>query len=315
MAKILVTGGAGFIGSHLVERLVALGHRVVVIDNLSSGTRKNLGKTKISFYRMDIRSRNIAAIFKKEKPSILFHFAAKANVRQSIKDPMTDAWDNIVGSLNVIQAFKDFSPKPGAVIFSSSGGAIYGEAKVIPTPEKYSAEPVSPYGIAKLSFEKYLNFFGQIRGLPFTILRFANVYGPRQNAGGEGGVIAIFSNQAITGETMRIYGNGLQTRDFVFVEDVVDAALLAIRSQKNGIFNVGTGKETSINELLAVFAQVAASRGLVIKKKNVPSVAGEIFRSVLDYSKIKRELGWLPATPLITGLEKTLDYFLTNRRR
>jgi UDP-glucose 4-epimerase len=310
MKKVLVTGGAGFIGSHLVDKLIAIGHRVVVIDNLSTGKRKNLNP-KAKFYKLNIRSPKIASIFKKEKPDVLFHFAAQANVRVSVQNPIFDAEENILGSLNVIQSFIDTarpqsSSSSKKIVFSSTGGAIYGEAEQIPTPETYPAEPESPYGMAKLAIEKYLAFFHKTYSVPFVALRFANVYGPRQNAKGEAGVVAIFCDKLLNNQPVTVFGDGEQTRDFVYISDVVAAAILAMKSPKTGIFNVGTGKETSVNEIFAVIKRLT---GLKAKKKHLKAIPGELRRSALNFSKIKRELGWRPKTPLGEGLKKTVEFY------
>ena len=216
----LVTGGAGFIGSHLVDKLIQKGYRVVVIDNLSTGSRKNL-HTKAVFYKVDIQSFKVAGIFKKEKPHILFHFAAQIDIRKSVKDPVKDAKINNLGSLNLFENCVKYGTKK--VIFASTGGTIYGEADVVPTPESYPLKPISPYGVAKLTIENYLHYYHVVHGIPYVALRFANVYVPRQNSSGEAGVVAIFINRLLSGKTPVIYGDGKHTRDFVFIDDVAEA--------------------------------------------------------------------------------------------
>jgi UDP-glucose 4-epimerase len=312
--KILVTGGAGFIGSHLVDALIERGHRVVVIDNLSTGKRENVNK-KAKFYKIDICSPKIGEIFKKEKPGIVFHFAAQINVRKSVKNPLFDAKVNILGSLNIIQNFIQHqtshlkhltSPlKLPTFIFASTGGAIYGKAKKIPTPEDYPANPISPYGISKLAVENYLKFYKENFGLKFISLRFSNVYGPRQDPKGEAGVVAIFIEKLLKRERPTIFGDGNQTRDFIFVEDVVSACLKAMEYKgKKEIFNIGTGIETSINKLYEIISKLLKTK---IKPKYIPEKPGDLKRSCLDISLVKRELKWKTKYNLEKGLEKTIN--------
>jgi UDP-glucose 4-epimerase len=288
--KILVTGGAGFIASHLIDALIEKGHKVVVIDNLSTGKKENINK-KAKFYKIDICSPKIEEIFKKEKPQICFHFAAQINVRKSVKDPLFDAKVNILGSLNVIQNFVKLQTstlKHPTFIFASTGGAIYGKTKEIPTPEDYPANPISPYGIAKLTVENYLRFYKENFGLKFISLRFSNVYGPRQDPKGEAGLVAIFIEKFLKRERPTIFGNGNQTRDFIFVEDAVSACLKAMEYKgKKEIFNIGTGIETSINELYKIISKLLRTK---IKPKYAPEKPGDLKRSCLDISLAKREL-------------------------
>jgi len=303
---IIVTGGAGFIGSHLVDALIERGDRVVVIDNLSTGKKENINK-KAKFYKIDICSPKIGEIFKKEKPEIVFHLAAQINVRKSVENPLFDAKVNILGSLNVIQNFvqlRTSNIKHPTFIFASTGGAIYGDAKKIPTPENYPANPISPYGISKLAVENYLKFYKENFGLKFISLRFSNVYGPRQDPRGEAGVVAIFIEKLLKGERPTIFGNGNQTRDFVFVEDVVSACLKAMEYKgKKEIFNIGTGIETSINELYKIISKLLKTK---IKPKYAPEKPGDLKRSCLEISLAKRELKWEPKFDLKKGLQKTI---------
>ena len=306
--KILVTGGAGFIGSHLVDALIEKGHKVVVIDNLSTGKKENINK-KAKFYKIDICSPKIGEIFKKEKPEICFHFAAQINVRKSVENPLFDAKVNILGSLNVIQNFINSQKskiKNLKFIFASTGGAIYGDAKKIPTPEDYPPNPISPYGIAKLTVENYLKFYKENFGLKFISLRFSNVYGPRQDPKGEAGVVAIFIEKLLKGEKPTIFGDGNQTRDFIFVEDAVSACLKAMeyKGQKE-IFNIGTGIETSINELYKIISELLKTK---IKPKYAPPKPGDLKRSCLDISLAKRELKWESKFSLKEGLQKTIKF-------
>jgi len=313
---IIVTGGAGFIGSHLVDALIKRGHRVVVIDNLSTGKKENINK-KAKFYKIDICSPKIGEIFKKEKPGIVFHFAAQINVRKSVENPLFDAKVNILGSLNVIQNFLQlrtsrFKPRTSNLehqtfIFASTGGAIYGEAKKIPTPENYPANPISPYGIAKLTVENYLRFYKENFGLKFISLRFSNVYGPRQDPKGEAGVVAIFIDKLLKKERPTIFGDGNQTRDFIFVEDAVSACLKAMEYKgKKEIFNIGTGIETSINKLYEIISKLLKTK---IKPKYAPEKPVDLKRSCLDISLAKRELKWRPKFDLEKGLERTVKFF------
>ena len=302
MSKILITGGAGFIGSHLADKLIEQGHQVVIVDNLSTGRKENLNP-KAKFYELDIASLELSNLFKIEKPEAVFHLAAQIDVRKSVADPVEDARTNILGSLNLLENCKKFNIKK--IIFISTGGAIYGDADIVPTPETHPALPVSPYGVAKLSIEKYLNYYYQIFGLNYTVLRLANIYGPRQDPLGEAGVVAIFCNKLLKNEQPIIYGDGKQTRDYVFVEDVVNAGILALKQDKIGIFNVGTEKETSVNEL---FQKLTEVMDLKIEPIYKPSRTGEQQRSCLDYSKIKQELGWEAKYSLEQGLSKTIKW-------
>jgi len=304
MAKILVTGGAGFIGSHLVDELIEIGHKVVVIDNLSTGKKENLNP-KATFYKIDICSPKISEIFKKENPEFVFHLASQINVRKAVENPVLDAKINILGSLNILENCRKFKVKK--VIFSSTGGAIYGKAKKIPTPETYLENPISPYGISKLTIEKYLKFYKENFALNFISLRFSNVYGPRQDSKGEAGVVAIFIDQLLRKKTPIIFGNGNQTRDFVFVEDVISACLKSISYKgKESFFNIATGIETSVN---ALYRKIAKILKVNTKPKYVPEKPGDLKRSCLDISKAKRELKWFPKYILEKGFSQTINYF------
>lgn len=299
----LVTGGAGFIGSHLVDKLISKGYKVIIIDNLSTGSKKNLNP-EAKFYKLDIQSPKVAEIFKKEKPEIMFHFAAQIDVRKSVESPTDDAKINILGSLNLLENCRKHGVK--RVIFASTGGAIYGEADIIPTPETYPANPISPYGVAKLSIEKYLHYYHVVHKIPYTILRFSNVYGPRQNPNGEAGVISIFIDQLLSGKSPVIYGNGKQTRDFVFVDDVTEAALKAMQKKVVGIFNIGTGKQTSVECLFREIKKILDSN---LKVKKAPARLGEQQRSSLSYKKARKELGWKLKYNLRRGLINTIKQF------
>lgn len=303
MKKILVTGGAGFIGSHLVDELIKRGNKVITIDNLSTGKRKNINPQSV-FYNLNIRSPKLSSVFAKEKPEIVFHLAAQVSVRKSVENPQEDAKTNILGSLNVLENCKKYGIQK--IIFSSTGGALYGETNQIPTAEDCFLWPLSPYGIAKSATEKYLNYFYKSFKLPFVVLRLANVYGPRQNPRGEAGVVAIFCNKLINNERPVINGTGKQTRDYVFIEDTIKAFLLAAENNTVGIFNVGTAKETSVNQIFEILKKIL---NISIKPIYGPEKTGEQKRSAVDYSKIKKELKWEPTYSLEEGLKKTVDWF------
>jgi UDP-glucose 4-epimerase len=322
----LVTGGAGFIGSHLADRLIAENYRVIIVDNLSTGKKENINP-KAVFYQMDILSPDLSGVFAKENPEIVFHLAAQISVRQSTENPVKDAETNILGSLNLLQNFIKTLPLPSSpslgegedlggggikskVIFASTGGALYGDAEQIPTSEDYPIWPLSPYGIAKSTVEKYLYYYHQIFNLPFISLRLANVYGPRQDPQGEAGVVAIFCNKLLNNEQPVINGTGEQTRDYVFVGDVAEALLLAANTPKTGMFNVGTGKETSVNQLFEMLKNIIRAKQQAVYGS---AKTGEQQRSALDYSKIKNELAWEPAISLEQGLEKTVNWFANNK--
>ena len=301
--KVLVTGGAGFIGSHLVDRLIKEGYKTVVIDNLSTGKKENLNP-KAKFYKFDIRDLKISKIFQKEKPKVVFHYAAQIDVRKSVENPVEDAKINILGALNILENCKKFKVKK--FIFASTGGAIYGDADIIPTPEMYPEKPLSPYGVCKLAVEKYLNYCYKVFNLPYIALRLGNVYGPSQNSKGEAGIIAIFCDKILTGRQPVIYGDGKQTRDFIYVDDVIEASILALNKNKIGIFNIGTAKETDVNTIFKKLKELTSSK---CKKIHGLTLAGEQKRSCLDYSKAKKELDWQPKCFLEKGLKLTVDWF------
>ena len=301
--KIVVTGGAGFIGSHLVDRLIQEGHEVVVVDNLSSGKRRNVNRAA-EFYKMDIQSSRLEQVFRRERPSLVIHLAAQMNVRRSVEDPVFDAQVNILGMLNVLeQAVRHGTRK---ALFASSGGAIYGEQETYPAPESHPTQPLSPYGISKLTGEQYLSYYQRISGIQCVSLRYANVYGPRQDAEGEAGVVAIFTQKMLNGEQAIINGNGRQTRDFVFVEDVVEANLAVMGKEVQGTYNVGTGRETTVNDLFQMLTELTESG---LKSVHGPAKKGEQARSVIDASKLRQELGWEPRVTLQEGLKRTVEYF------
>jgi len=302
--KILITGGAGFIGSNVADRYLELGHEVVIVDNLVTGQRENVPK-KAKFYQVDICDADeIARIFSKEKPELVNHHAAQMDVRKSVDDPIYDATVNVLGSLNLLQ--NCVQHKIRKFIFASTGGAIYGEQDYFPADEKHALRPLSPYGITKLTTEKYLYFYHLTYGLNYTVLRYANVYGPRQNPHGEAGVVAIFTERILTGRQPIINGDGLQTRDYVYVGDVVEANQLVLSKGNNSIYNIGTGIETDVNEL---FANIVKSAGTNVPEKHGEAKPGEQKRSVLDSALIAEELKWKPAVPLAEGIQNTVDFF------
>ena len=301
--KVMVTGGAGFIGSHLVDRLIQEGHEAVVVDNLSTGKRKQVNRAA-RFYNLDVQSPRLERVFRKERPSVLMHLAAQMDIRRSVEDPIFDAQSNILGTINVLaQAVHHGSRK---VVFASSGGAIYGEQEVFPAPESHPTRPLSPYGISKLAGEFYLAYYQQYSGIQYVSLRYSNVYGPRQDPHGEAGVVAIFTQKMLSGEQPIVNGTGRQTRDFVFVEDVVDAHLSVMGKGIQGCYNVGVGEETSINELFGMLADLTKSGS---KQVHGPAKKGEQARSVVDSTKLRQELGWEPRTPLSEGLSRTVEFF------
>lgn len=303
MAKILVTGGAGFIGSNVADRLITMGHKVVIVDNLSTGFKENVNP-KARFYKADIRSKNIEQIFKKEKPEILCHHAAQVDVRKSVADPIFDARVNIEGTLNLLNNCVMY--KTRKVIFASTGGAVYGEQDYFPADEKHPERPLSPYGITKLVVEKYLYFYKESYDLNYIALRYANVYGPRQNPWGEAGVVAIFTQRLLSGKKAVINGDGKQTRDYVYVKDVVEANLVALNYSESACFNIGTGIETDVNTIFRLLKRKISSKQ---KEIHGPGKPGEQKRSVLDCSKAKKILSWSPKYDLDKGLEETVKYY------
>lgn len=303
--KILVTGGAGFIGSHIVDAYIDMGHTVVAVDNLLTGKQEFVNK-KATFYKADIRDKEeIEKIFQSEKPEVINHHAAQISVRTSVEDPVLDAQINIIGLLNILNA----GVKNGAkkVIFASSGGVVYGDAQTIPTPDDYQPlKPLSPYGVTKLASEHYLYFYSLTYGITYTALRYANVYGPRQNPHGEAGVVAIFSKKLLKGEQPVINGDGSQTRDYVFVGDVVEANKLSLTQNITGSFNIGTGIETDVTQIFQGVAKAAGSKG---EPGYGPAKKGEQKRSALAVKRTTEVLGWKSQISLSEGLARTVAYF------
>ena len=301
--KILVTGGCGFIASHIVDAYIAAGHEVIVLDDLSSGSKANLNP-KAQFIECDITTPQAAGVILREKPEIINHHAAQINVRLSVDDPLFDMQVNIGGLLNLLDAAKQSDCKK--VIFASSGGTVYGEQKVFPATENHPTWPVSPYGIAKLASEYYLGFYQQTHGIKSVCLRYANIYGPRQNPKGEAGVVAIFIQNALHNKVSTIFGDGKQTRDYVYVGDVVEANLLALRDDACGSYNIGTAVETDVNEMWRLIqSSLHASHDVIHGSAKV----GETMRSSLDAELIAQQLGWKAQASLAQGIQQTIDWF------
>ena len=301
--RALVTGGAGFIGSHLVDRLVQDGFRVAVVDNLASGRREN-PPGGASLFRLDVCSPELGSVFEGERPQVVFHLAAQASVVRSVADPLEDARTNVLGSLNLLQQCQRFQVE--RFIYSSTGGALYGEPQELPCPETHPVRPLSPYGASKYSVESYVRCFGVLAGFKYTILRYGNVYGPRQDPYGEAGVVAIFARRMLDGQEPVIYGDGNQERDFVYVGDVVEANLKAFGQEENEVYNVGTGRGVSVN---AIFQGLARLTGYTKRPKHEPPRAGEVYKIYLEVEKARRGLGWEPRTNLERGLSLTMEYF------
>lgn len=297
--SILVTGGAGFIGSHVVDSLISEGYDVVVLDDLSAGKKEYVNK-KAKLYKSGLDDAGLGKIFQKEKIDVVVHQAAQVSVRESLNNPIFDADVNIKGTINLLECCKEAEK----IIYASSGGAVYGEPKYLPVDEEHPIAPLSPYGISKYAAEKYLQVYNEIYGLNYAALRYGNVYGPRQDPYGEAGVVAIFANKMLHSEMPTINGDGNQTRDFVYVTDVVRANLLAIEKGKN-IYNVAAGKETSVNEIFGTIKKILNTN---VEPKHAPPIRGEVRRIYLNIEKAEKELGWKPEVKLEEGIKKLLEY-------
>ncbi len=306
--NILVTGGAGFIGSQIADEYEKLGHKVIIADNMSTGVKEFINP-KAEFYEIDIRDEKIGEIFKKHKIDIINHHAAQIDLRKSVSDPKFDVDVNIVGSINLLQHAIENNVKK--FIFASTGGAIYGEHDYFPADEKHPTRPYAPYGINKNTIEKYLFYYNHVYGLNYIVFRYANVYGPRQNPFGECGVVAIFTDKMLKNICPVINGDGEQTRDYVYVQDVVDANVLALDANGPVIYNIGTGVETSVNYIFNKVNEYAVTK---FKENHGPAKKGEQLRSVLSSEKIKNELGWNPEVNMDEGLKLTIEYFKKNKR-
>ncbi len=308
LEKVLITGGAGFIGSHVADILVNLGHEVVIVDNLCTGRAENINP-KAKFYCEDIREKNLRNVMEKERPAYVIHHASQINVRKSIDDPVYDAENNIIGSLNLLEASKNIGVKK--IIFASSGGTVYGNPDELPVKEDSPIKPLSPYGIAKASVERYLDFYFRTSNLNYASLRYGNVYGPRQNPGCEAGIVPIFINKMLNLERPCIWGDGDQTRDFVYVADVAKANVAALEYDGNEhVFNIGTGKQSSVNCIYSLLKLGLASPVQAQYNKNY---AEEIPKFALDNSRALRELGWASKTTLEDGLKKTINAIRKDR--
>jgi UDP-glucose 4-epimerase len=305
--NILVTGGAGFIGSNIADAYINMGHNVIIADNLSTGV-KSFINPKAIFYEIDIRDDKFSNIFKENRIDIINHHAAQIDLRKSVEDPKYDVDNNVIGSINLFQnAVKQGVKK---VIFASTGGAIYGEHDYFPADEVHPIRPYAPYGIDKLTVEKYLFYYNHVYGLDYVVLRYANVYGPRQNPYGECGVVAIFTEKILNNTQPLINGDGKQTRDYVYVDDVVKANILALKAHGPAVYNIGTSVETDVN---FIFNKLNEFYGTNFKEKHGPGKKGEQRRSVLSYEKINRELGWIPEVDMERGLRLTIEYFNKNK--
>jgi UDP-glucose 4-epimerase len=314
--KVLVTGGAGFIGSNLVDGLLEAGHEVVVVDNLASGKRENLNGSA-RFYELDIGDPGLGDLFARERFDLVSHHAAQIDVRHSVADPQFDARTNILGLLNIMENCRSYGVR--GIVLASSGGVVYGEPAQLPATETFPKGPLSPYGVSKLASEFYLCYYAQVMGIPYVTLRYGNVYGPRQDPHGEAGVVAMFGSRLLRGETPVIYGDGEQLRDYVFVGDVVRANLLALERLSKGFcgaapggcaindfaFNIGTGHGASVNELFAILKEITGFAG---EATHGPERTGELRRVYLDASKARQELGWEPQVSFREGLRLTMEH-------
>jgi len=306
MSKVLVTGGLGFIGSSITDLLVEKGYDVVVVDNLATGSKKNRNVNS-KFYQKDVCSKDLKNVFLKEKPDYVVHEAAQVNVRRSIADPLFDANTNILGAINLMECCRASGVRK--IVYASSGGAVYGEPQGIPVDEKHQIRPLCPYGASKYAVESYLQIYKKIYGLEYVSLRYANVYGPRQDPNGEAGVIAIFISKLSREESPVIFGDGEQTRDFVYVKDVAEANLLALEKEAIATeYNIGTGIETSVNELYSKLKELIHSRASAVYGGPVP---GEVRRIALDIRRAREDLGWRPKRSLEDGLKETAEWFKT----
>ena len=299
----LVTGGAGFIGSHLVDRLVQEGFHVAAVDNFATGSRENLNKDAV-LHQVDICSEALGDVFRAERPEIVFHLAAQTSVVLSVQEPAADARSNILGSLNILEQCRQFGVE--RIVYCSTGGALYGDPQYLPCDEGHPIRPVAPYGASKYAVESYVHCFSRLAGFRYTILRCGNVYGPRQDPHGEAGVVAIFAGRMLEGDQVSIFGDGEQQRDFVYVTDIVEAHMKALEEVEYEAYNIGTGDPTSVN---TIFAQLAKLTGYQQAPVHQPPRRGEVFKIYLDVGKAREKLGWKPAVDLETGLTLTASYF------
>ena len=304
----LVTGGAGFIGSHVVDRLVGDGFRVVVVDSLATGRREAV-HGGAAFHELDVRSPRLADLFKAERPDVVFHLAAAASVAGSVRNPAKDARANVMGSINVLQQARRLGIE--RFVFSSTGGALYGEPAYLPCDEAHPVRPLSPYGAAKNAIEGYVHAIAGLGGFGYTLLRYGNVYGPRQDPHGEAGVVAIFARRMLDGRDVVIHGDGEQERDFVYVSDVVEANVKALAQSEDDVFNIGVGRGTSVN---AVFGALAAATRYARSPRHRAARAGDVGKIYLDVRKARKGLGWKAAVGLEAGIAATVDSFRVEGR-
>lgn len=303
--RVLVTGGAGFIGSHVVEAYIAAGHDIIIVDDLSSGKRENL-HPQARFVHADIQDPAVRQLIVREQVEVVNHHAAQMDVRRSVADPLFDARVNLLGLLNVLEGAREAGVKK--VIFASSGGAVYGEQDVFPANEEHPTRPISPYGVSKRSGEHYLYYYSAVYGIPYVALRYANVYGPRQDPHGEAGVVAIFTLRLLSGQQPVINGDGKQTRDYVFVKDVARANLATLPVAYTGPINIGTSIETDVNQL---FGHLRSLINSPLPEMHGPAKLGEQLRSVIAWTRAVEVLGWRPQVSLGEGLRQTVEYFRT----
>lgn len=300
--KVLVTGGAGFCGSHVVDRLLEAGHQVVVVDDLSTGKREHINP-QAKFYQADIRSPEMLHVLEAEKPDCVSHHAAQISVQVSLRDPLRDASSNVLGSLNLLEGCVKVGVRK--FIYISTGGAIYGEPAYLPCDEDHPVQPLCPYGVSKYAVERYLYLYGKLRGLNYTVLRYPNIYGPRQDPYGEAGVVAIFTQRMLSGAEAVINGSGEQERDFLYVGDAAQANLLALHKGDGGTYNLGWGHGVSINRLVEILKETTGYSG---ETRHGPALS-EVFKIWLEARKAREELGWEPQVSLEEGLRRTVDYF------
>lgn len=300
--QVLVTGGAGFIGSNIVDALIEKGKQVIIVDNLSTGKKENINQ-KAKFYQCDLRDENLAEIFKENDISHVIHHAAQIDVQKSIKDPIFDAQNNILAAINLLENCRKYDVEK--IIYASTA-AVYGDPDYLPVDEKHPIKAVSAYGISKYTPEHYIKMYSKLYGLKYTIFRYANVYGPRQDPKGEGGVISIFVDLMLAQKRPKIFGDGKQTRDFIHVYDIVEANLAALKKADNSLLNISTNTQSSVNELLESLNQILGSK---IKAFYEDARPGDIIKSALANQKAKEQLNWSPAYNLKEGLEQTVNFY------
>lgn len=307
--RVLVTGGAGFIGSHVVDAMLSEGYEVVVVDNLESGGRENL-HPDVPIVETDLRDPELSRVFQEHRPRFVCHLAAQASITKSIRGPLVDADANIIGSLNVLEECRKNGVEK--ILFSSSGGAMYGEPITLPCGEDHPVQPLSPYGAAKAAVELYLPIYQSLYGLKYSALRYANVYGPRQSPAGEAGVVAIFAGRMLNGKPVFINGSGEQERDFVYVEDIARANVLALTAGDDEAFNLGSGVGSSVNE---IFSRLSTLTGYGLEPEHRPQPDGEVFKIVLNAEKARDMLGWEPRVPLEEGLSRAVESLRGSRQK